>query len=209
MELEHDVYDPSLTSYTYFIHNDTDQPTGVFGASYAIQRKDGGGWTDLAMKDGVGWDDIGYTLEPGQTMALSCGFWLYEEAPAAGEYRLVKEVDGALLTAEFSLGESPYTAQTPYGFGPLEDLPERYGAADAAGTGRGDLHRRGHGKRGGGGNVPGEGIPGDPLPAEDRPGPRREHPYGHRCDLRKRRFPLADAQRRHGGGGAAAFLHRH
>ena len=135
MELEHDVYDPSLTSYTYFIHNDTDQPTGVFGASYAIQRKDGGGWTDLAMKDGVGWDDIGYTLEPGQTMALSCGFWLYEEAPAAGEYRLVKEVDGALLTAEFSLGESPYTAQTPYGFGPLEDLPERYGAADAAGTG--------------------------------------------------------------------------
>ena len=113
MELEHDVYDPSLTSYTYFIHNDTDQPTGVFGASYAIQRKDGGGWTDLTMKDGVGWDDIGYTLE----------------------YRLVQEVDGALQTAEVSLGESPYTAQTPYGFGPLEDLPERYGAADAAGTG--------------------------------------------------------------------------
>lgn len=135
MELEHDIYDPSLTSYTYFIHNGTDTATGVFGTPYAIQRRDGGVWADLTMKDNVGWDDIGYTLEPGQTMALSCGFWLYEETPAAGEYRLVKEVDGALLTAEFALGESVYTAETPYGFGPLEDLPERYGAADAAGTG--------------------------------------------------------------------------
>lgn len=135
MELEHEVYDPSLTSYTYFIYNNTDQTTGVFGTPYAIQRRDGDDWVDLTMKDNVGWDDIGYTLEPGGTMALSCGFWLYEETPEAGEYRLVKEVDGAMLTAEFTLGESIYTAQNPYGFGPLEDLPERYGAADAAGTG--------------------------------------------------------------------------
>lgn len=134
MELERQVYDPSLTSYTYFIYNSTDAAV-AFGEPYAIQRKDGDSWADLTMRDNVGWEDIGYTLEPGGTMALSCGFWLYEETPAAGEYRLVKEVDGALLTAEFSLGESLYTAETPYGFGPLEDLPERYGAADAAGTG--------------------------------------------------------------------------
>ena len=131
MELEHDTYDPSLTSYTYFIHNGTDQPTGVFGTPFTIQRKDGGDWADLTMKDHVGWDNIGYTLAPGGTMALSCGFWPYQETPEAGEYRLVKEVDGALLTAEFTLGESPYTAETPYGYGPLEDLPAGYGAADA------------------------------------------------------------------------------
>lgn len=135
MELEHDTYDPSLTSYTYLIHNDTDQPTGVFGSSYAIQRRDGDNWVDLTVKDNVGWDDIGYTLEPGGTMAFTCGFWLYEETPEAGEYRLVKEVDGALLTAEFTLGESPYTAETPYGYGPLEELPASYGAADARADG--------------------------------------------------------------------------
>ena len=134
MELEHETYDPSLTSYTYFVHNNTDGAV-EFGEPYAIQRKDGGSWADLTMRDNVGWEDIGYVLEPGGTMALSCGFWLYEEPPAAGEYRLVKEVGGALLTAEFSLGESVYTAEAPYGFAPLEDLPERYGAADAAGTG--------------------------------------------------------------------------
>lgn len=134
MELEHDAYDPSLTSYTYLIHNGTDE-TVEFGEPYAIQKKEDGGWVDLTMRDNVGWTAIGYVLEPGGTMALTCGFWLYEETPEAGKYRLTKEVGGALVTAEFTLGESIYTAETPYGFGPLEDLPERYGAADAAGTG--------------------------------------------------------------------------
>lgn len=134
MELEHDAYDPSLTSYTYLIYNGTDE-TVEFGEPYAIQKREDGGWVDLTMRDNVGWTAIGYVLEPGGTMALTCGFWLYEETPEAGKYRLTKEVGGALVTAEFTLGESIYTAETPYGFGPLEDLPERYGAADAAGTG--------------------------------------------------------------------------
>lgn len=134
MEMEHAVYDPSLTSYTYLIHNDTGEAV-EFGEPYSIQRKEGDGWVDLTMKDSVGWDDIGYSLEPGKTVALTCGFWLYEEAPEAGEYRLVKTVGDTQLTAEFALGESIYTAQAPYGFGPLEELPERYGAADAAGSG--------------------------------------------------------------------------
>lgn len=134
MELEHEVYDPSLTSYTYFIYNDTAE-TVELGEPYTIQRRDGDSWADLTVKEGVGWEDVGYILEPGGTLALTCGFWMYEETPEAGEYRLVKAVGDAELTAEFALGESAYTAQAPYGFGPLEDLPERYTAADAAGTG--------------------------------------------------------------------------
>lgn len=63
-------------------------------------------------------------------MALTCGFSLFEETPEAGEYRLVKEVGGSTLYAEFSLGESPYTAETPYGYAPLEELPEEYGIQD-------------------------------------------------------------------------------
>lgn len=134
MEMEHPVYDPSLDTYTYFICNDTDE-TVDFGEDYTLQRRDGDGWTDLTMRENTGWNAIGYSLEPGRTMALTCSFALYEEAPQAGEYRLVKTVEDTQLTAEFALGESIYTAQTPYGFGPLEELPERYGAADAAGSG--------------------------------------------------------------------------
>lgn len=134
MEMEHPVYDPSLDTYTYFICNDTDE-TVDFGEDYTLQRRDGDGWTDLTMRENTGWNAIGYSLEPGRAMALTCSFALYEEAPQAGEYRLVKTVEDTQLTAEFALGESIYTAQTPYGFGPLEELPERYGAADAAGSG--------------------------------------------------------------------------
>ena len=102
MELEHPVYDPSLTSYTYLIHNGTGEAV-EFGEPYSIQRKEGDGWTDLRMREDAGWFAIGYSLEPGRTMALTCSFALYEEAPEAGEYRLVKTVGDAELTAEFSL----------------------------------------------------------------------------------------------------------
>lgn len=134
MEMEHPVYDPSLDTYAYFICNDTDE-TVDFGENYTLQRRDGDDWTDLTLREDAAWVLIGYSLEPGRTMALTCSFALYEEAPQAGEYRLVKTVGDTQLTAEFALGESIYTARTPYGFGPLEELPERYGAADAAGSG--------------------------------------------------------------------------
>ena len=134
MEMEHPVYDPSLDTYTYFICNDTDE-TVDFGENYTLQRRDGDDWTDLTLREDAAWVLFGYSLEPGRTMALTCIFALYEVAPQAGEYRLVKTVGDTQLTAEFALGESIYTARTPYGFGPLEELPERYGAADAAGSG--------------------------------------------------------------------------
>ena len=135
MELERAVYDPSLTTYTYFLTNGTDETLSPIGEDFSLQRREGDGWTDLTMSGDAGWNDIGYTLEPGETLALTCGFWLYEEPAEAGEYRLVKEVCGETLTAEFALGESIYTARSPYGFTPLEELPEGYGAADAAGSG--------------------------------------------------------------------------
>ena len=90
MELEHEVYDPSLTSYTYLLHNNTSE-TVEFGEPYTIERNDGGQWAELTRRDDVGWNTVGYLLEPGQTMALTCGFWLYEETPTAGEYRLLAE----------------------------------------------------------------------------------------------------------------------
>lgn len=129
MELEHTVYDPSLTSYTYLIENNTEQSVD-FGEAYTLQRQTGGGWENLTLRENAGWNAVGYTLEPGDTMALSCGFSLFEEEPEAGEYRLVKEVGGTTLYAAFSLGESRYTAQTPYGYAPLEELPEEYGVPD-------------------------------------------------------------------------------
>ena len=134
LEMEHPVYDPSLTRYTYFVRNGTEE-TVEFGADYAIQRQGGDAWEDLTWVESAGFTAIGYGLEPGQTMALTCGFDLYEEEPEAGTYRLVKTVGGQPYYAEFELGDSPYTAAAPYGFIPLEDLPEVYDADTAAEAG--------------------------------------------------------------------------
>ena len=131
LELEHPVYDPTLTRYTYFVRNATEE-TVEFGEDYALQRQEGDAWKDLTWVENAGFTAIGYALEPGQTMALTCGFDLYKEDPEAGNYRLVKTVGGQTLYAEFELGDSPYTAETPYGFIPLEDLPEIYDADTAA-----------------------------------------------------------------------------
>ena len=52
MELEHQVYDPSLTRYTYFIRNDSEK-TVEFGEDYALQRQAGDDWKDLGRKRGI------------------------------------------------------------------------------------------------------------------------------------------------------------
>lgn len=131
LELEHPVYDPSLTWYTYYIRNASEE-TAEFGADYALQRREGDAWKDLTFRENAAFYAIGYALEPGQTMSLTCGFDLFEEPPEAGIYRLVKTVGGHTLYAEFELGDSPYTAETPYGFAPLEALPKVYDADTAA-----------------------------------------------------------------------------
>ena len=130
LEMEHEVYDPSMECFTYFIRNGTDE-TVEFGEDYAIQHWEDGAWQNLNMKENAGWNAIGYALEPGGTSALTCGFGLYQERAEAGTYRLVKQVGDETLYATFELGDSPYTEETPYGFGPLEDLPLDYGADSA------------------------------------------------------------------------------
>ena len=125
VELEHPVYDPSLGTYTYFIRNAT-KKTVEFGEPYGIQRREGDRWVDLTMKRDCGFTDIEYSLASGETAALTCRMEMFEKPPEEGDYRLVKSVDGHALYAEFRL------AETPYGFLPLEDLPEDYGA-DTAG----------------------------------------------------------------------------
>jgi len=131
LEMEHTVYDPSVERYTYFLRNDTEQEVD-FGAAYTIQQLVNGTWQDLEPEGEIAWIAVAYILQPGDTMALTCGFDLYEEEPVPGTYRLVKKAGSQTLYAEFEIGESIYTAETPYGFAPLEMLPQDYSAATAS-----------------------------------------------------------------------------
>lgn len=133
MEMEHACYDASVSRCVYFVRNGTDETVG-FGEDYSVQRQNNGKWESLRYKENYGFSSIGYCLVPGGTMALTCWMEMFQEKLENGVYRMVKQVGGETLYAEFEIGDSPYTAETPYGFGPLEDLPEDYGAATAADT---------------------------------------------------------------------------
>jgi len=133
MEMEYAVYDASMKSFTYFIYNDSDEPV-EFGAAYAIEQWKDGKWQALKQKDNIAFTAILYWVQPGGAMALKCGFSGYKGTQGDGLYRLVKEVGGEILYAEFELGESPYSAETPYGFEPLENLPKEYSAEIAVET---------------------------------------------------------------------------
>lgn len=129
LEMEHGCYGASLDWYTYFVRNNTDEAV-FFGEDYRLQRQTNGGWKDLIIGVPGAFTAIGYELQPGGAMALTCSYNTMLKWP--GTYRLVKEVGGETLYAEFEIGDSPYTAKTPYGFGPLEDLPDDYSADTAA-----------------------------------------------------------------------------
>lgn len=129
LEMEHECYDASLDRYTYFVRNGTDEAV-FFGEAYSLQRQTDGGWKDLTIGVPGAFTAIGYEVQPDGAMALTCSYNTMLKFP--GTYRLVKEVGGETLYAEFEIGDSPYTAKTPYGFQPLEDLPDDYSAATAS-----------------------------------------------------------------------------
>lgn len=126
LELEHEVYDPSLTRYTYFVRNGTGEAVEL-GEDVGLEYREGEQWKTPSWWDGGAWDAVAYRLEPGAAVALTCYLGGEGTVPERGTYRLVKEVGGHTLYGEFQVGESPYTAGTPYGFGRLEEL-----AADGA-----------------------------------------------------------------------------
>lgn len=131
IDMEREIFDPSLTTFTYFIRNNTGE-TAEFGEDYRIRRLEGEEWVDLTPREGWGFNCIGFILEHDGEIALTCTLDRYEEPPEPGSYQLVKPVGSATLYAEFRLGRSPCTAEAPYGFGPLEDLPEDYCAYTAS-----------------------------------------------------------------------------
>ena len=86
------------------------------------------------MVENAGWNAIAYVIPAGESIAMACSFSMFDyDFSGGGTYRIVKEVEGQTCTAEFRLkGGAAISADAPYGFAPLEDLPETYGADAAA-----------------------------------------------------------------------------
>ena len=126
-------YDPSAdTIWCVLSHEGEGEPL-EFGSEYRLEVRTDSGWEQVPFAEGTGWDDIMYTLPAGESWAFPCVLSLFGCDFTEGTYRVVKEV--AVLPgeteftlpveAEFTLAEGArISAETPYGFWPLEDVPE-------------------------------------------------------------------------------------
>ncbi|MGI6004783.1 MAG: immunoglobulin-like domain-containing protein [Christensenellales bacterium] len=130
LETEYQVYANDISQLYITMTNHMDQEL-FYGAGYFLEYYDQGQWyntnthpSQLIM--------IGYGLATGDSRSECIYLYPDQYHWTEGRYRIVKpliEPDRSMaVAAEFTLGPSPITPDTPFGFAPLEDLPEDYTA---------------------------------------------------------------------------------
>ena len=125
----------SLDSTVYVVLENNSDETVTSGSEFRLERDMGGGeefsWYQLELKENIGWTAIEYVIPPGGSMAFACNLSAYDTSLfTGGHFRIIKEMGGKTCAAEFTVSEdAPISADAPYGFGPLEELPGDYGAA--------------------------------------------------------------------------------
>ena len=128
------VYDKSCEYISYKLANSS-ADTIEFGSYFRIERQVGKRWVAVRADTPVGFTDILYFAMPGTIRYETCYLNAYRSAIKPGRYRIVREINGDWYTAEFEIGDSPITAQTPHGFVPLQDVPDEYSPEQAAADG--------------------------------------------------------------------------
>ena len=136
LDTEWDVYDPSVDTIWCILSYEGEGEPLEFGAEYRLEVQTDSGWEQVPFAEDTGWDLVQYTLEPNRQWAFACSLSLFDYGFTDGTYRVVKEVGGLPCEAVFTLETgAAISAETPYGFGPMEDLPENWDPAQAAETG--------------------------------------------------------------------------
>ena len=135
---ERDAYDPSVETVWCVLSYEGEGEPLEYGASYWLDvREEDGTWTQVPLAENTGWDAVLYTLPSGEKQAFPCSLSMFDyDFSGGGTFRVVKEIGDQTLMAEFTLTEgAAISAETPYGFGPMEDLPEDWDTAEAAASG--------------------------------------------------------------------------
>ena len=136
LDTEWDVYDPSAEEIWCILSYEGEGDPLEFGAEYRLEVQTDSGWEQVPFVEGTGWDSVLYTLHVGESWAFPCVLSLFDYSFTDGTYRVVKEIGDQTLTAEFTLTDgAAISAETPYGFGPMEDLPEDWDTAEATASG--------------------------------------------------------------------------
>lgn len=134
MKTVYPVYDKSCEQISFIIENNSEERI-EFGSDWQLERLSGKRWKSVNWEIPTAFTDILYFSEPGAKRYFQCSMKPFQKGLKDGRYRFIKEIEGAWYTAEFEIGDSPITAQTPHGFVALQDLPDEYTPEQAAADG--------------------------------------------------------------------------
>ena len=133
---EREAYDPSVEEIWCILSYEGEGEPLEFGAEYRLEVQTDSGWEQVPFAEGAGWDAVLYTLPAGESWAFPCVLSLFDYGFTEGTYRVVKEIGGLPCEAVFTLETgAAVSAETPYGFGPMDDVPEYGDPAELAASG--------------------------------------------------------------------------
>ena len=136
MATEWEAYDPSVETIWCILSDEGSGEPLEFGAEYRLEVQTDSGWEQVPLAEDAAWEQVLYTLEPNRQWAFACSLSLFDYDFTDGDYRVVKEVGGLPCTAEFTLETgAAVSAETPYGFGPMEEVPEYGDPGELAASG--------------------------------------------------------------------------
>ena len=125
---EWEEYDPSVEQIWFTVENGSNAVMET-GMEYQLETlADNGSWYQVPFRENVGWNALLIVVQPGGEMALSCWLPAFDhDFSGGGTYRIVKQIGNEVCTGQFKLVEgAAISAETPYGYAPLEELPEDY-----------------------------------------------------------------------------------
>jgi hypothetical protein len=114
----------------YTIKNNTSNEL-MYGEDFAVEVLLEGKWYQVPFQKNTAWNTLGLVLKADETNTGSFAFSALDYTLKDGTYRLIKTIGEKRYFAEFSIGVSPITADSPYGYTALEKLPQDYSVDEA------------------------------------------------------------------------------
>jgi len=134
MSTQFPVYDKSVQEIQVIIDNKSNS-TVEYGTEWALEVLQESTWMEIPFRPDVGWTMPLIMLTPEGSWSFSIHTSSLDYTLKDGKYRVVKKIGDTVYAAEFSVGSSSVTAESPYGYVPLESLPKEYRWETAASDG--------------------------------------------------------------------------
>ena len=96
------TYSPDVETIHVAIANETEEEL-FYGVAFSVEYLDEDEWVVFPFEEEMAWIEIALTLEPGATNREEIALTQFEQEFNSGTYRVVKEVTGKPITAEFKI----------------------------------------------------------------------------------------------------------